>query len=115
MKKGDKMLFAAKYAWYIDMLSFREMGRSVTGATYAALPRGPQINNYKDLLDEIMGADEATAETLRDQERRIIRRVALASPTDQQVFDAAHREPIWKDKTTGAMIPYTDADRLTEI
>jgi putative zinc finger/helix-turn-helix YgiT family protein len=115
LKKGDKMLFAAKYAWYIDMLGFREMGRSITGATYAALPRGPQINNYRDLLDEIMGADEAIAEALNDQERRIIRRVALAFPTDQQDINAAHREFIWKEKTTGAMIPYTDADRLTEI
>ncbi len=115
LKKGDKMLFAAKYAWYIDMLSFREMGRSITGATYARLPHGPQINNYKELLDEIMGADETTAEALTDQERRIIRRVALAFPADQQVINAAHRELIWKEKTNGAMIPYTDADRLSEI
>lgn len=115
LKKGDKMLFAAKYAWYIDMLGFREMGRSITGATYAALPRGPQINNYKDLLDEIMGADEAIAEAFKDKEIRIIRRVALAFPTDQQVINAAHRELIWKEKPTGTMIPYTDADRLMEI
>jgi putative zinc finger/helix-turn-helix YgiT family protein len=115
LKKGDKMLFAAKYAWYIDMLSFREMGRSITGATYAALPHGPQINNYKELLGDIMGADEKEAEALNDAERRIIRRVAMAFPTDQQVIDAAHKELIWKEKPTGAMIPYTDVNRLTEI
>jgi len=115
LKKGDRMLFAAKYSWYLDMVAFKETGRSITGATYAALPHGPQINNYKDLLDEIMGADEAIAEALTDEERRIIRRVALVFPTDQQVFDAAHRELIWKEKTTGAMIPYTDVNRLMEI
>jgi len=115
LKKGDKMLFAAKYAWYIDMLSFREIGRSITGATYAALPHGPQINNYKELLGDIMGADEKEAEALNDTERRIIRRVAMAFPSDQQVIDAAHKELIWKEKSTGAMIPYTDANRLTEI
>lgn len=115
LKKGDKMLFAAKYAWYIDMLAFRETGRSITGATYAKLPHGPQINNYKELLGDIMGADETDAEPLNDTERRIIRRVAMAFPTDQQVIDAAHRELIWKEKPTGAMIPYTDANRLTEI
>ena len=109
------MLFAAKYAWYIDMLSFRETGRSITGATYAALPHGPQINNYKELLGDIMGADETEAEPLNDTERRIIRRVAMAFPTDQHVIDAAHKELIWKEKTPGAMIPYTDANRLTEI
>lgn len=115
LKKGDRMLFAAKYAWYIDMLGFREMGRSITGATYAALPHGPQINNYKDLLDDIMDADETIAEPLTEEERQIIRRVALVFPTDQQVIDAAHRELIWKEKQTGAMIPYTDVDRLAEI
>lgn len=115
LKKGDKMLFAAKYAWYIDMLSFREMGRSITGATYAKLPHGPQINNYRELIDDILGADEAEAEALNDTERRIIKRVALVFPSDQQVIDAAHRELIWKEKPTGAMIPYTDAQRLTEI
>jgi hypothetical protein len=41
--------------------------------------------------------------------------VALVFPSDQQVIDAAHRELIWKEKPTGAMIPYTDAQRLTEI
>jgi len=115
LKKGDRMLFAAKYSWYIDMVSFRETGRSITGATYAALPYGPQINNYKDLIDEIMGADEATAEALTDEELRIIRRVALTFPKDMHIYDAAHRETVWKEKPKGAMIPYTDADRLTEI
>jgi putative zinc finger/helix-turn-helix YgiT family protein len=115
LKKGEKMLYAAKYAWYTDMVSFRETGQSITGATYAALPFGPQINNYRDLIDEIMSADEGTAEPLTDEEQRIIRRVASVFPKDKQVFDAAHRETVWKEKPTGAMIPYTDADRLTEI
>lgn len=115
LKKGDKLRFAAKYAWYIDMLSFRDMGRSITGATYAKLSHGPQINNYRELIDDIMGADEAEAEPLNDTEKRMIRRVAMAFPSDQQVIDAAHRELIWKEKPIGAMIPYTDAYRLTEI
>ena len=34
VKKGDKFLFLSKYHWYADMLSFRELGRSMTGATY---------------------------------------------------------------------------------
>jgi hypothetical protein len=90
------------------------MGRSITGATYAKLPHGPQINNYRELIDDILGADEAEAEALNETERRIIKRVALVFPSDQQVIDAA-RELIWKEKPTGAMIPYTDAHRLTEI
>jgi putative zinc finger/helix-turn-helix YgiT family protein len=50
LKKNDKMLFAAKYPWYADMVAHRETGQSMTGATYAALPLGPQLNNYKDLI-----------------------------------------------------------------
>ena len=115
LKKGDKMLFASKYAWYIDMVAFRETGQSMTGATYAALPYGPQLNNYKELVDEIIGADENEAERLTDEEKRVIRKVAVKFPRSQHVYDAAHRELIWKEKTKGAMIPYTDASRLTEI
>ena len=53
LKKTDKLLFAAKYLWYADMVSYRDLGKSMTGATYAALPYGPQLNNYRDLIDEI--------------------------------------------------------------
>jgi len=38
LKEKDKMLYASKYMWYIDMETYRETGQSVTGATYAALP-----------------------------------------------------------------------------
>lgn len=34
------MLYAAKYLWYADMVAFRDLGRSITGASYAALPMG---------------------------------------------------------------------------
>jgi len=47
---GDKLIYAAKYLWYADMIAFREIGRNLTGATYAALPHGPQLNNYRELI-----------------------------------------------------------------
>jgi len=115
LRKGDKMLFASKYAWYADVMAFRETGQSMTGATYAALPYGPQLNNYKDLLDAIMKADEAKAEPLTEEEKRIIRKIARTFPRDRMIYDAAHREPVWKEKETGAMIPYSDSTRLKEI
>jgi DNA-binding transcriptional regulator YiaG len=58
LKKDDRMLYAAKYLWYADMVAFRDLGHSITGASYAALPMGPQLNNYRDLVDEIFKADE---------------------------------------------------------
>jgi len=115
LKKHDKMLFAAKYAWYADMVAHRELGRSMTGASYAALPLGPQLNNYNYLVDEIRSADENSDEPLTREEVKIINRIAKPFPSDRSVLDAAHREKIWQSASTGAPIPYSDSARLTEI
>jgi len=113
LKKNDKFLFAAKYLWYADMVAHREMGESLTGSTYAALPYGPQLNNYKDLIEDIMKADESKAEPLSREEKRIVTRIALKLPEERMVYDAAHKEIIWKKQPNGAIIPYTDSVELT--
>jgi hypothetical protein len=115
LKKDDRMLYAAKYLWYADMVSFRDLGRGMTGATYAALPMSPQLNNYRDLVDEIFRADPGTAPPLTPEEESIIAGVARTFPTNKTVFDASHREQIWQQQATGAIIPYTQASRLTEM
>ena len=115
LQDGDMMLYDAKYLWYADMTAYNRLGRSLTGASYAALPRGPQLNNYKELIDLIRDSDETKAVPLTDEEKRIIVRVALSFPNKKSVFNAAHREEVWKNKTAGSIIPYSDADKLTEI
>lgn len=115
LKKNDKMLFAAKYLWYADMVAHRETGESMTGATYAKLPYGPQLNNYKDLIEDIMKADETKAEPLTPEEKRIITRIALKFPEERMAYDAAHKEKIWKKQPNGAIIPYTDSAELTGV
>jgi putative zinc finger/helix-turn-helix YgiT family protein len=115
LKKGDKFLFLAKYLWYADMASFRELGKSMTGSTYAALPYGPQLNNYKDLVGEIKQSDEFASEPLSDGEIRIIDSIAEKFPIENQIYDAAHREEIWKEAPTGSLLSYSLAYRLTEI
>lgn len=115
LKKNDKMLYAAKYLWYADMAACRDLGRSITGATYAALPMGPQLNNYRDLVDDILKADPAEALPLTAGELAVIAAVAKAFPCNKAVYDAAHREPLWKNCPTGALIPYTKADNLVEM
>lgn len=115
LKKNDKMLFAAKYLWYADMVAHRETGESMTGATYAALPYGPQLNNYKDLIEDIMKAGESKAEALSPEEKRIITRIALKFPEERMAYDAAHKEKIWKRQPKGAIIPYTDSAELMGI
>jgi putative zinc finger/helix-turn-helix YgiT family protein len=115
LKKDDKMLFASKYLWYVDMVSYRDLGKSMTGSTYARLPYGPQLNNYRDLVDEIKNANEASAEPLTIEEKRILEKIAMKFPEEQMVYEAAHREKIWQRKSNGEIIPYPDAIELTEI
>lgn len=115
LKKDDRMLYAAKYLWYADMSACRDLGRSMTGSTYAALPMGPQLNNYRDLSDEIFKADLADVPPLSQAETAIIALVAKTFPTNKQVFDASHREALWQGCPTGALIPYTRAAELIEM
>jgi len=115
VKEGDKLLYSGKYLWYADMLNFRETGEGLTGAAYAALPQGPQLNNYRDLIDEIVKTDERKAEPLSKEEKRIIVRVAGRFPKNQDVYKAVHDEIVWDEKPSGATIPYSDSERLTQI
>jgi putative zinc finger/helix-turn-helix YgiT family protein len=115
LKENDRFLYAAKYMWYIDMEAYKQTGQGVTGATYAALPLGPQLNNYKDLVEEIIKANDRYAQPLTDEEKCIIEKIANVFPTAKKVFDASHRENVWKEKLPGHFIPYSDAFRLTEL
>ena len=115
LKGGDKFLFLAKYLWYADMLAFRQLGMGITGASYAAITYGPQLNNYRDLVKPIKDSDVRDAEPLSVEELSIINQVAEKFPKEKDVYDAAHREKIWKETPTGALIPYSCANELTEI
>ncbi len=112
---GDKLLFEAKYLWYADMLAFNRLGRSITGATYTALPYGPQLNNYNDLAKLILEEDENKAEPLTEEEKSIIVKVAATFPNKRIAYDASHREEVWKSRNPGELMPYTLAEGLTEI
>ena len=115
LKKGDRLLYLAKYLWYADFLCFRQLDRSMTGASYAALAYGPQLNNYRDLIDPIKDANSGEAEPLSDEEIRILKEVVETFPEERLVYEAAHREKVWKEARVGALIPYSCAHELTEI
>lgn len=110
--EGDKMLFAAKYLWYGDFIAHRETRKSMTGGTYAALPYGPQFNNYTDLIDLIRKADMGVAEPLNMEEKNILKRIVSAFPDPHKVYDASHSEIIWKKREIGEIIPYSDSLEL---
>jgi len=111
----DKMLYAAKYLWYADMVAFRETGQSMTGATYAALPHGPQLNNYAELVPLIREAAEDQAEPIKEQEVRIMMRIAQTFPSDQSIYRAVHKEEAYKSRKNGELIPYFDAERIKAV
>jgi putative zinc finger/helix-turn-helix YgiT family protein len=115
LKKDDKMLFASKYLWYADMVAYRDSGKGMTGATYARLPYGPQLNNYRDLIDDIKNANMAEAEPLSPEEKRILDNIAKVFPEEYMAYDAAHREIVWQRMTNGKIIPYSEAIELKEI
>jgi hypothetical protein len=115
LKKKGRMLYAAKYLWYADMLAFRELGASMTGAGYAALPLGPQLNNYRDLVEEIGKADETLAEPLTRKELQIMGKIVKTFSEDRQVYEAAHREKVWQDEPVGAAVPYPETRGLIAI
>lgn len=112
IKANDKMLYAAKYLWYADMMAKKMLGRSMTGATYAHLTYGPQLNNYRDLLDEIQNSDLSLAEPLTVAEQDIIRRIARVFPKDRMVYEASHKEPAWLQTSNGELILYSWADSM---
>jgi putative zinc finger/helix-turn-helix YgiT family protein len=116
LRSSDKgVLYAGKYLFYADMIAFRELGQSMTGASYAAMPHGPQLDNYRELVGSVQAADETDAEPLTDQENRIIRRIAKAFPDDQSIYKAVHKEEVFSEKKPGEHILYTEADRLRQI
>ena len=115
LKKKDKFLHLAKYLWYADFVCFRQTGRGLTGASYAAITYGPQLNNYRDLVDPIRESDETQAEALTEIELKILKQVVEKFPEEQIVYAAAHREKVWQETQIGALISYTRSHELTEI
>ena len=115
LKDDERLLYSGKLLWYADMTAYREFGRSITGATYAALPMGPQLNNYRDLVPEILKSDEHAAEPLSPEEKEIIQRVYERFPGKTDAYKASHQEAIWTNKRPGEIIPYTESSELIKM
>jgi hypothetical protein len=62
-----------------------------------------------------MKADESSAKPLSSEEKKIITRIAMKFTREQMVYDAAHRESVWKRQPNGAIIPYSDSSELTQV
>jgi putative zinc finger/helix-turn-helix YgiT family protein len=114
---GDKGLYAAKNCWYADLVAYRELGIGMTGATYAVMPHGPQLDNYADLVDEILKADTTAVDPLNEVEISIIKNLSETFRNQRDAFDASHAEPEWKkiESDWGKRISYSIAQNLTKM
>ena len=65
LKVADKFLFLAKYLWYADMLAFRQLGRGLTGASYAALSAEGSVRLHR-FLRLAVGARPAVSQPVLD-------------------------------------------------
>lgn len=54
-------------------------------------------------------------EPLAAEEHKNIAEITRAFPGGKKVYNAAHRETLWKRTAVGAIIPYSAASALTEI
>lgn len=110
----DKGLYAAKNCWYADLVAYKELGKGMTGAGYAVMPYGPQLDNYADLVDEILTADTSKVNPLSTKEIAIIKRLSEIFKRQRDAFDASHAEPEWKKIETnfGRRISYQIAFKL---
>jgi len=43
-----------KMLWFADSWHYRDHLKTITGAKYLALPNGPVVDNYRDLLDRLV-------------------------------------------------------------
>lgn len=128
----------AKLLWLADFLHFRRERVSLTGLSYARVPRGPMPNNFTLLLG-IMESDGTIYLDAIDEEdprKSVIEPQSLYDETffsrselitlnqiakhfgSQRATDLSnqsHREAAWRDRENGEIIPYTDADSITML
>ncbi len=111
----DRIGILAQLVWYADMIAYRELGRSMTGATYVALSTGPHLSNFNELAGDILQSDEQQVRELTAEEKKIIGTVFKKFPRQSDAGKSSCREGIWKKRKIGEIIPYTDSSDLQEL
>lgn len=118
-----------KHLWFSDFKYFCETSMSISGALYAALPHGPALHKWNDLLEIAQARSfiDVEVEYLGDFE---VEMVKAAKDFDQSMFtpgeievmerimldfqglsarelsELSHQEEAWKKTPVGAIISY---------
>lgn len=88
---GLKKLFTVKLLkllFYADFYHFQQTGRSISGASYRAIPYGPVPNEYQIQIGLLIHTGYLTQNlvTVKDQEEPVISYVPVASKANRKVF-----------------------------
>ncbi len=107
--KGIGKTKLAKGLFVLDFNSYNEKARSVSGLTYAKMPRGPMPNNFKELLDYLVDKGIIKVETTFEGDITNINiyplKEADMSKLDESEIDLINRAKNYiKDKTATELI-----------
>lgn len=120
-----------KVLFFCDFSSYETYGRSLTGLSYAHADQGPIVNNYKDMIDElvrdgsihlednvggrgkIVVADTAPTGIFSEDDINLIIRVAKFAntfPTAAAISNYSHELACWLNTENGNIIKYTTSN-----
>jgi hypothetical protein len=125
-----------KLLFYTDFNHFHRFSCSISGASYARLPRGPVLDNYQYILglledegyieirERCVGIYEGEiispvmpfkASLFEPDELNTLDAVArkLAGKTGRELSEISHQEKAWQELPNAELIPYTYAAELT--
>ena len=124
-----------KYLWYIDMLNYKNNGKSLTGLIYEKESYGPVIikylyrdisiasdkferidgeDNYGNLSTKIISNNNFELSDLKDDEIKIINKVinTLKNKSVTEISELSHKEMGWKNTQKNEYISFKYADDL---
>ena len=124
-----------KYLWYIDMLNYKNNGKSLTGLIYEKESYGPVIikylyrdisiasdkferidreDNYGNLSTKIISNNNFELSDLKDDEIKIINKVikTLKNKSVTEISELSHKEMGWKNTHKNEYISFKYADDL---
>ncbi|MCM2353112.1 MAG: DUF4065 domain-containing protein [Pseudobdellovibrio sp.] len=124
-------LFFFKVLFYVDFLSFKRNGKSITGLMYSAMQYGPCPSYYRKLKEDLISAGwversgmhnlvalkKFTPTHFTKSELSIIQEIneMLAQKGARYFYDGSHEEPAWKNTAEDELISYSMSQDLRLI
>lgn len=128
----------AKLLWLSDFYHHALYRVSITGLTYSRLPYGPAPDQFQLMLgfldsnkvitltphefrtyegETVVLRDDPGLSKLNDEEINCLDRVisVYGGMSSKKLSELSHREPIWKSRSDGDILPYSEAQSVEMI